>query len=71
MPTYLESLDGSQSYLAEIFCDASKLEEGKTYDTKEIGFVDWLKTTAHSKSPQKKLKANWYGPRATEPKGEK
>lgn len=69
---YLESLDGSQSYLADTFCNNhEKLENGKIYELRmltpsvycmegEIGFYDWLKTTG--KAPVKKLKAVWYGP---------
>lgn len=64
MPMYLESLDGSQSYLAEIFFKKRDLVNGKVYSLEELGFLDWLCTAgSQHKSPQKKLKAHWYGPK--------
>jgi hypothetical protein len=63
MPFYLESDDGKQSYLAELFCKKVGLEDGKLYTLEELGFVDWLKTSNQHKPPQKKLRANWYGER--------
>lgn len=54
----LESLDGSQSYLAELFSAKKDLEDGKIYDLAELGFDDWLVTCkSQHKPPQKKLRA--------------
>jgi hypothetical protein len=65
MPMYLESLDNTQSYLADLFVSKDifeKLEDGKIYNTNELKFDDWLITAGKQhKSPQKKLKAVWYG----------
>jgi hypothetical protein len=69
MPFYLESMDGSQSYKADFFCTKADLVDGQLYTLEELGFSDWLRTAgSQHKPPQKKLKANWYGPvsRATD-----
>lgn len=67
MPFYLESLDGSQSYRADLFSAKTDLEDGKIYTLDECGFGDWLRTAGNQyKPPQKKLKANWYGPKRIE-----
>lgn len=67
MPMYLESLDGMQSYMADMFCRiASSLVDGHIYALEELGFQDWLRTAGNQhKPPQKKLKAVWYGPKVT------
>jgi hypothetical protein len=72
MPMYLESLDGSQSYRADMFCGKRELIDGQIYSLEELVFSDWLKTagTQH-KPPQKKLKANWYGPKLNDSTEEK
>lgn len=58
---YLESLDGHQSYRADLFCkDWKLLENGKIYNTEELGMYDWLRASSLHKSPQKKLKAIFY-----------
>lgn len=62
MPFYLESLDGTQSYLASVFSSKVDLVDGQVYKLEELGFTDWLKTAGNQhKKPQNKLKANWYG----------
>jgi hypothetical protein len=64
MPTYLESLDGNQIYKADVFCERRDLVDGQVYPLNELGFSDWLRTAgSQHKSPQKKLKAIWYGPK--------
>lgn len=63
MAFYLESQDGSQSYLAGLFSDKSDLIDGRLYTLEELGFSDWLRTTSQHKPPQKKLVAKWYGPK--------
>lgn len=61
MPFYLESVDGSQSYKADMFCGKKDLVDGQIYTLDELGFLDWLRTAGNQhKPPQKKLKANWY-----------
>jgi len=70
MPFYLESLDGSQSYLASMFSRKSDLDDGRIYDLDELDFTDWLKTAGgQHKAPQKKLRARWYGPNKPASKG--
>lgn len=61
MHFYLESLDGTQSYRADLFCTRTDLEDGKIYTLEELGFNDWLKTHNQHKKPQSKLKAVAYG----------
>ena len=64
MPMYLESLDGSQTYLADLYSRKCDLVDGQVYSPEQLGFVDWLKTAgAQHKPPQKTLKAIWYGPK--------
>lgn len=63
MPFYLESLDGSQSYLADLFSSRRDLVDGNIYPLEELGFSDWLRTGSHHRPPQRKLKAVWYGPK--------
>lgn len=60
MPFYLESQDGSQSYLATLFCKKRDLVDGQLYSLDELQFSDWLKTTSQHKPPQKKLIARLY-----------
>lgn len=70
MPFYLESQDGSQSYRADMFCAKDDLVDGQLYTLEELGFSDWLKTADNQhKPPQRKLIANWYGPKSDESKG--
>ena len=59
MPFYLESLDGTQNYKADVFCNREDLIEGKIYDLTELGFSEWF--TTGGKKAQKKLKTVWYG----------
>lgn len=58
---YLESLDGSQSYRADLFASKRDLEHGHIYSPQELGFSDWLRTSgSQHKPPQKKLRAIKY-----------
>lgn len=63
MGFYLESQDGSQSYLAKLFCKKKDLVHGQLYTLEELDFSDWLRISTQHKPPQKKLVANWYGPK--------
>lgn len=70
MPFYLESQDGSQSYRADLFCTKTDLVDGQLYSLDELDFSDWLKSAgSQHKPPQRKLVANWYGPKSSESKG--
>jgi hypothetical protein len=59
---YLESQDGSQSYLAAMFAEKTDLVNGQLYTLEELGFSDWLRASTPHKPPHKKLIANWYEP---------
>lgn len=62
MPFYLESQDGSQSYLASVFCNKKNLVNSQIYTLEDLGFFEWLKTAgSQHKPPHRKLVANWYG----------
>ena len=58
---YLESMDGSQSYLADLFTERRDLVDCEVYSLEELGFNDWLRTAGNQhRPPHKKLKAVRY-----------
>ncbi|TXG78398.1 hypothetical protein E6Q11_01120 [Candidatus Dojkabacteria bacterium] len=60
MAFYLESLDGNQSYRADLFTARRDLIHGEVYSIDDLEFQDWLRTSSQHKSPPKKLRAVNY-----------